>query len=51
MPPQQPDRLLDLSDDGFSFSAHGESGDVSIGKADVAIGKRRRNRREAVAGA
>jgi hypothetical protein len=25
MPPQQPDRLLDLIDDGLDFSAHGEA--------------------------
>jgi hypothetical protein len=26
MPPQQPDRLLDLFDKSFDFSAHGFSG-------------------------
>jgi hypothetical protein len=25
MPPQQPDRLLDLIDDGLGFRAHGKS--------------------------
>src|SRR5947209_10785591 len=48
MPPQQPDRLLDLFDEAFDFSAHGLS-DLRRGRdwndvRDVAAGAAKRNR-------
>jgi hypothetical protein len=35
MPPQQPNRLLDLGDDGFDFRAHGgdPAGDLMLSRA------------------
>jgi hypothetical protein len=51
MPPQQPDRLLDLFNEAFDFSAH-ESSDLRRGAAtdddakDVAARAAKRNRLE-----
>jgi hypothetical protein len=48
MPPQQPDRLLDLFNEAFDFSAHGLS-DLRRGRGirssrDVAAAAAKRNR-------
>jgi hypothetical protein len=47
MPPQQPDRLLDLIDDGLNLGAHdGARLSLACDRRDVATGRRRRNRRD-----
>jgi hypothetical protein len=50
MPPQQPDRLLDVLDDLLDFRAHGSSirqlrRFIGRGQRDVATAPRRRNGR------